>query len=104
MSWLDVKLIPQINKPTFPLITKNPIRFRFIGYYPEYESKLRIDHSRIVDLLQVFYISGTMDMWAIRQQWPSLKCPECRDPDSRTIRPFNIDFYGSWVTKALNGD
>ena len=25
-------------------------------------------------------------------------------PTAQRIRPFNIDFYGIWVTKALNGD
>ena len=34
---------------------------------------LRIDHSRIVDLLQVFDISGTIAEWAIREQLLSLK-------------------------------
>ena len=49
--------------------------------HPEYESKLGIDHSRIVDLLQVFDISLTIDVWASCVQRLSLKRSELIDPD-----------------------
>ena len=35
------------------------------SHYPEYESNFGIDHSRIVDLLQVFDISPTIDVSVI---------------------------------------
>ena len=43
--------------------------------------KLKISHSRIVDLLQVLDISCTIDIWAIREQRAYLKCVETQDPD-----------------------
>ena len=37
----------------------------FLYCYPEYESNLRINHSLIVDLGQVFETIPTIDVWAI---------------------------------------
>ena len=42
-----------------------------------WESKLGVDYSRIVDLIRVFDISLTIDVWAIREQRPSLQDPDC---------------------------
>ena len=46
-----------------------------------WESKLGVDHSWIVDLVQVFDISLTIDVWAIREQRPSLELSETQDQD-----------------------
>ena len=37
--------------------------------------------SQIVDLVQVVEIVPMMNVWAIREQWPSGKCAAPRDPD-----------------------
>ena len=50
-------------------------------FYPEYESDFGIDHCRIVDLLQVFDISPTIDVWITGNQWLSLKVAASREPD-----------------------
>ena len=88
---------------SLPISTYSTSRIRFL-HYPEYESDLGIDHSRIVDLLQVVETVSTIDVWTIWEQQPSLKCVECQDPISGRIRTFNMESHGIWVTKALNGD
>ena len=52
------------------------------NYYPEYESNFGIDHSRIVDLLQVFDISCTIDVWAIGNKWRWIPPAASIDPNS----------------------
>ena len=42
---------------------------------------LGIDHSRIVDLLQVLDTSPTIDVLVNEDQWRSLKVAASRDPD-----------------------
>ena len=73
-------------------------------YYPKYELKFGIDHSRIVDLLQVFDISPTIDLPVIGNERLSLKVAAMRDPNSGGYEALNIDFYGIWATKAEIGD
>ena len=72
-------------------------------FYPKYESKLGIDHSRNVDLLQVFEISSRIDVWSIRQQRPSLKCVECHDPDCMEDHVFKIEIYGTYLWSICMG-
>ena len=60
----------------------------FLYYYPEYELNFGIDHSRIVDLLQVFDTSGTIDVLITVNQWLSLKVAAMIDPDCPLDRGF----------------
>ena len=49
--------------------------------YPEYESNFGIDHLRIVDLLQVFDISCTVQLSGTSNERCDLKVAASRDPD-----------------------
>ena len=42
---------------------------------------LGIDHSRIVDLVQVLDISPTIDVWVIGNKWRWISPAAMRDPD-----------------------
>ena len=49
---------------------------------------LGIDHSRIVDLLQVLDTIPTIDVWGNENQWRSLKVAAMIDPDCALDRGF----------------
>ena len=76
----------------------------FIHHYPEYESNFGIDHSRIVDLLQVFETIPTIDVSFIGNKWWWISLAVMRDPNSGGLRAFNMDVYGIWGTKTEIGD
>ena len=69
-------------------------------YYPEYELKPRSDHSLIVDLFKVLDTILCEPSENSAEGFPIWKV---QTHTLQSIRLFNIVFYGSWDTKALNG-